>query len=178
MVSRSGQATKALRCTTSDMFVPIHLPFRPPRTWTCFDHSLVISYVIAPFRCSRPLPYWRKSDFGMLIISWNVAGLSTTLDRINASYNPATNTTTSVDGNDKNPAGKKRKRSPTDAFLCFMNRHQVDVLCVQEHKIPISQLSTRKEPFLCSTVDGFESFWSCCVDKKQRGMNGVVTVSS
>ena len=113
----------------------------------------------------------------MFLISWNVAGFSTTLDRINDSYRPTANSDAGNNDAKKNhdSVGVKRKRSPSDALLEYMNRHEVDIFCLQEHKIPISQLSTRKEPLLCSTVEGYESFWSCCVDKKQRGMNGVVT---
>ena len=113
----------------------------------------------------------------MLLISWNVASWNVTLNRIHDSYKPTTPTVSSCNDEAASQAsvGTKRKRSPSDALLEYMNRHQVDILCLQEHKIPISQLSTRKEPHFCSTVEGYESFWSCCIDKKQRGMNGCCT---
>ncbi len=86
----------------------------------------------------------------MLIISWNVAGLSTTLQRINRDYK---------------------------TFTHFLNRHgNPDILCIQEHKIPLTQLSSRSEPYNCSTsLPGYESFWSCCTDPSKKGFNGVVT---
>ncbi|KAI2507747.1 hypothetical protein MHU86_6643 [Fragilaria crotonensis] len=87
----------------------------------------------------------------MLLISWNVAGLSTTIQRIHDVYKDEGNGT---------------------AFEHFLKRHQVDILCLQEHKIPSSQLSNRSEPFMCASVEGYESFWS---KTTPAGMNGVVT---
>jgi exonuclease III len=94
----------------------------------------------------------------MLIMSWNVAGLSTTVNRIHESYSPFS-----------------QKKAPASAALhAYIQRHGADILCLQEHKIPLSQLSDRSEPCGCSTVEGYESFWSCCVDKSKQGFNGVV----
>ena len=87
----------------------------------------------------------------MLLMSWNVAGLSTTVQRIHEAY--------------------KNEGSAT-AFEHFLKSHQVDILCIQEHKIPSSQLSNRSEPFMCASVEGYESFWS---KTTPAGMNGVVT---
>ncbi len=87
----------------------------------------------------------------MLLISWNVAGLSTTLQRIHRDYS---------------------------SFSTFLERHgDPDIVCVQEHKIPLSKLSTRSEPYqITSTgLPKYESFWSCCTDKSKKGFNGVVT---
>jgi exodeoxyribonuclease III len=98
----------------------------------------------------------------MLIISWNVAGLAPLTKRIHESYNPAS------------AKGNKRAR-PSVALHEFMNRHGADIFCLQEHKIPLSQLSSRSEPHGCSDVEGYESFWSCCVDTGRQGFNGVVT---
>ena len=94
----------------------------------------------------------------MLIVSWNIAGLSTTVNRIHDSY--------------RNAASKKK---PSLVLAEYLKRHGADVFCVQEHKNPLSQLSTRSEPLGCSHVEGYESFWSCCVDTKKRGLNGAVT---
>ena len=97
----------------------------------------------------------------MYIISWNVAGLSPLTKRIHDSYNP--------------PVTSDKKRAPSVALHNFMARHGADVFCLQEHKIPRKQLSSKREPLGCSTVEGYDSFWSCCVDQNKRGLNGVVT---
>jgi exodeoxyribonuclease III len=98
----------------------------------------------------------------MLLISWNVAGLSTTTNRIHESYNAAA-------------ANGKKKQPASSALAEYMRRHAADIFCLQEHKIPLSQLSARSEPRGSSTVEGYESFWSCCSDTSKRGFNGVVT---
>ncbi len=113
----------------------------------------------------RPIPNCLRLDrvtfvhscfeCNMLIVCWNVAGLSTTVHRIHSTYGD-------------------RKRKTT--FLSdYMKRHEADIFCIQEHKIPLSQLSTRSEPLGCANVEGYESFWACCVDPKKKGFNGVVT---
>jgi exodeoxyribonuclease III len=89
----------------------------------------------------------------LVVMSWNVAGLSTTVHRIHEAY-------------------KNEVEGGQDAFGYFLRRHQVDILCLQEHKIPSSQLSNRSEPFRCASVEGYESFWS---KTTRAGMNGVVT---
>lgn len=91
----------------------------------------------------------------MLILSWNVAGLSTTVNRIHELY----------------PVAEKNK-CPLGAFF---ERHAADIVCLQEHKIPKEQLSNRSEPKRASHASGYESFWSCCIDSKKKGLNGVVT---
>ncbi|CAJ1961081.1 unnamed protein product [Cylindrotheca closterium] len=93
----------------------------------------------------------------MLILCWNVAGLSTTVHKINDLY------------------GKGRKGKPSVVLSEYFGRHGADIVCVQEHKIPRSQLSSRSEPLGCSSIDNYESFWSCCTDTKKKGLNGVVT---
>lgn len=94
----------------------------------------------------------------MLIISWNVAGLSTTVQRIHETYGTSSNNT---------------KTKTNDALEHFFELHQVDILCLQEHKIPYSQLSNRSEPHQCaSAASNYESFWS---KTTPGGMNGVVT---
>jgi exonuclease III len=101
----------------------------------------------------------------MLIVCWNVAGLSTTVNRIHSFY-----------GNQEGNNSKRKTSQKSNVVLAeYMKRHGADIFCVQEHKIPLSQLSTRSEPRGCSDIEGYESFWSCCVDQKKKGLNGVVT---
>lgn len=102
----------------------------------------------------------------MLIVCWNVAGLSTTVTRINSSYGDSQTT---------NGKRKSTNRNSNAVLSQYMKRHNADIFCIQEHKIPLSQLSTRSEPLGCSDIEGYESFWSCCVDQKKKGLNGVVT---
>lgn len=96
----------------------------------------------------------------MIILSWNVAGLSTTVNRIHEFY-PLSEA-----------EKKEKKKCPLGAFF---ERHYADIVCLQEHKIPKEQLSNRSEPKHASHASGYESFWSCCVDSKKKGLNGVVT---
>lgn len=105
----------------------------------------------------------------MLIVSWNVAALGPLVDRVHESYNP------SATERIKNQNGCGASRSV--ALAHYMQRHGADIFCLQEHKIPQKELSSRSEPRGCSTVDGYESFWSCNVDqrKNMKGLNGVVT---
>mmetsp|Transcript_13031 Transcript_13031/g.18244 ORF Transcript_13031/g.18244 Transcript_13031/m.18244 type:complete len:578 (+) Transcript_13031:34-1767(+) len=106
----------------------------------------------------------------MLLISWNVAGLSTTLTRIDSDYKSESIATS----DDLNTSTSKRSRS--HAFSYFLRRHgDPDIVCIQEHKIPLAHLSNRSETLGCSMVAGYESFWACCVDKSKKGFNGVVT---
>mmetsp|Transcript_11713 Transcript_11713/g.21909 ORF Transcript_11713/g.21909 Transcript_11713/m.21909 type:complete len:612 (-) Transcript_11713:159-1994(-) len=116
----------------------------------------------------------------MLLISWNVAGLSTTLNRIDKDYSSSStlhNTQSALSTATTNATGTTGpKRSRCHAFAHFLKLHgDPDILCIQEHKIPLHQLSSRSEPFGCAELDGYESFWSCCVDKSRKGFNGVVT---
>ena len=98
----------------------------------------------------------------MYIISWNVASLGTLVNRVHESYSPAENS-------------NKSSNKASVAMHEFMSRHGADIYCLQEHKIPLTKLKSRGEPRGCSTVEGYESFWSCCVDKDKQGFNGVVT---
>lgn len=108
----------------------------------------------------------------MLIVSWNVAGLKPALQKIYSDYG----TTSSSNGNSSNATTSKTKKSNVDSFANYLRLHgDIGILCLQEHKIPLTQLSSRSEPHRCSTVDGYESFWSCATDQKSRGFNGVVT---
>jgi exonuclease III len=124
----------------------------------------------------------------MLIVSWNVAGLKPALQRIHEDYSvssscasSSSSSTASSNGvkttteNNANYSSTKNKQANCP-FTNYLQLHgDVDILCLQEHKIPLTQLSSRAEPHRCSTIDGYESFWSCATDAKSRGFNGVVT---
>lgn len=106
----------------------------------------------------------------MLLVSWNVAGLKPALQKIHSDYGESS----SGSGDTKKNANNNNKSF--DPFANYLRLHgDIDILCVQEHKIPLTQLSSSAEPFRCSSVDGYESFWSCATDQKSRGFNGVVT---
>ena len=132
----------------------------------------------------------------MLIVSWNVAGLSTTVNRIHDAYGSkqavaaaaaAAAASSSQSSSSNNDGGKKKatttapssasnKSNSSNALRYFFERHgDADVVCLQEHKIPRQQLSSRSEPRRCSCAEGYESFWSCCTAADKRGFNGVVT---
>lgn len=98
----------------------------------------------------------------MLIVSWNVAGLGTTVQRIDKNYGCHIE------------VSRKRKQ-PSSVFKEFIERHNADIVCIQESKIPLSQLQSRSEPLQCAHVEGYESFWCCCVTAEKKGFNGVVT---
>ena len=101
----------------------------------------------------------------MLIISWNVAGWSHTVHRITDAYSSSATITAQQqeEGSNSKLLPPPSSSCKTAALQYYLHRHQVDILCLQEHKIPLSQLSSRSEPRQCSTIDGYESFWSCCV---------------
>jgi len=101
----------------------------------------------------------------MLVMSWNVASLATLVDRIHESYNPA-----------REDTRKRSRQVPASVALQeFMRRHGADIYCFQEHKIGLPKLKSRADPRGCSMVEGYESFWSCCVENGSVGFNGVVT---
>ncbi|KAL7446789.1 hypothetical protein ACHAXM_011249 [Skeletonema potamos] len=139
----------------------------------------------------------------MLLVSWNVAGLKPALQRIHEDYGGSScssillstgsatannnnetvptkhaissSITTSSSENNANSSSTK-KQGAACPFTNYLQLHgDIDILCLQEHKIPLSQLSSRSEPHRCSTISGYESFWSCATDPKSRGFNGVVT---
>lgn len=110
----------------------------------------------------------------MLLVSWNVAGLKPALQRIHSDYGASSTTTTSKSDSNNNKNASNNKSF--DPFANYLRLHgDVDILCIQEHKIPLTQLSSSAEPFRCSSIEGYESFWSCATDQKSRGFNGVVT---
>ena len=94
----------------------------------------------------------------MLIFCWNVAGFSTTVNQIHENYHPVI-----------------EKARPSAALAAYFAKHNADIVCIQEHKVNVRQLNERREPRQCSSVEGYESFWSCCVDQSKKGLNGVVT---
>jgi exonuclease III len=110
----------------------------------------------------------------MLIMSWNVAGFTSTVHRIHEHYGALAEK--EGETTDVLHAKKRRRLHP---LIYFFQRHGADIVCIQEHKIAHSQLIHRNEPFHCALGrkedDFYESYWSCCVDPKYRGFNGVVT---
>jgi exodeoxyribonuclease III len=112
----------------------------------------------------------------MLLLCWNVAGFSTTVHRIHQLYQGGTVRSTSNDDTTASPPSLPiDSKHPASSLATFFAHHQADLVCLQEHKIPSSQLQDRTEPRQCATLPGYESFWSCSVDASCRGMNGVVT---
>ena len=117
----------------------------------------------------------------MLLLSWNVAGWNTTVNRICEHY--SNNTTDNNKNNNGNPtamtttATKQQQPSLSSSpIAAYFARHgNPMIICLQEHKIPYSQLTSRSEPRQAATVPGYESFWSCCVDPQRKGLNGTVT---
>ena len=109
----------------------------------------------------------------MLILSWNIAGLSTTVHRIHDNYS----TTSQQEESSRNRKKKSAQQQHPAAALAsyFGERHHADIVCLQEHKISKSTLTNRMEPRQAATIPGYESFWSCCVDEAAKGLNGVVT---
>ena len=106
----------------------------------------------------------------VFLMSWNVAGLSTTANRIQESYG---RTNSSKQTNNKRlrtqpPAKNGGGGAQCHALADYFERHgSPEIVCLQEHKIPRAQLSNRSEPLNCAHVEGYESFWSCCVDDKR-----------
>ena len=120
----------------------------------------------------------------MLIVSWNVAGLKPALQRIHSDYGgsgsgSSSSTSTSAvssSGSAEGLATTKSSKNNIDPFANYLRLHgDIDILCLQEHKIPYTQLSSRSEPHRCSSIEGYESFWSCVSGNQKSGFNGVVT---
>ena len=81
----------------------------------------------------------------MLIVSWNVAGWEPTLRYVNSHYG---------------------------SLEAYLDRHRIDILCVQEVKIGKEKL-TKAPAAVGAHLSGWESFWSFSTAK--RGFNGVST---
>ena len=82
----------------------------------------------------------------MLIVSWNVAGWEPTLRYIKLHYK---------------------------TLEAFLDRHSIDILCLQEVKVPRAKLASDPAAVGAHTP-GWESFWSWNSTAK-RGFNGVTT---
>jgi exonuclease III len=113
----------------------------------------------------------------MLLVSWNVAGLKPALQHIHSDYGAnSSSSSSSSSSNDLQQKSNTANKKSFDPFANYLRLHgDIDILCIQEHKIPLTQLSGSAEPFRCSSIEGYESFWSCATDTKSRGFNGVVT---
>ncbi|CAB9509552.1 lyase [Seminavis robusta] len=108
----------------------------------------------------------------VFLFSWNVAGLSTVVHRIHASYSDGAKEGSGSSSKNQ----KKGLGGHCRVFAGYFERHaSPEIVCLQEAKIPKSQLTNRSEPRGCANVEGYESFWSCRLDDPSKGMNGVVT---
>ena len=83
------------------------------------------------------------------------------------------------DASSSSNATSKQRISRSQSLANYLARHSADIFCVQEAKIPLSQLSSRGEPLGCSSISGYESFWcpNNSPDASKRGFNGVCTYS-
>ena len=114
----------------------------------------------------------------MLIVSWNVAGLKPALQRIHSDYGGSSSSTSagSNSGKEGLATTKSSNNTNNDPFANYLRLHgDIDILCLQEHKIPYKSISSRSEPHRCSSIEGYESFWSCVGGNQKSGFNGVVT---
>jgi exonuclease III len=86
----------------------------------------------------------------LLLASWNVAGWETTLKYIREHYG---------------------------SLEAYLDRHQIDILCLQEVKVTQQKLSAERVPagrqhsLAAHSVPGWDSFWAC----SKNGFNGVTT---
>jgi exodeoxyribonuclease III len=86
----------------------------------------------------------------ILLASWNVAGWETTLKYIREHYG---------------------------SLEAYLDRHQIDILCLQEVKVTQQKLSAERVPanrqhsLAAHSVPGWDSFWAC----SKKGFNGVTT---
>eukprot|EP00124_Ichthyophonus_hoferi_P001964 Ihof_evm7s119 gene=Ihof_evmTU7s119 len=81
----------------------------------------------------------------MLILSWNVASWTTTVAQIKAQYGDVPS---------------------------YLDRHHVDILCLQETKITVDKL--KGDPTVgAANIEGWDSFWCCCrnIKKGAQGFN-------
>jgi len=103
----------------------------------------------------------------MLIVSWNVAGLKPALQKIHSDYGSSSSSSSSMAVAASSSASTKsknyeigasttKKKDSIDPFANYIRLHgDVDILCLQEHKIPLTQLSSRSEPHRCSSIEGY-----------------------
>ena len=78
----------------------------------------------------------------LLLASWNVAGWETALKYVNEHYG---------------------------SLEAYLDRHQVDILCLQEVKVTRQKLSANAAGLGAHSLAGWVSFWSC----SKKGFNGV-----
>jgi exonuclease III len=99
----------------------------------------------------------------VFLLSWNVAGLSTVVERVHDSY--SSSKYNGVGSNKSQKATKKALDGQCRVMAGYFERHgSPDIVCLQEAKIPKHQLKNRAEPRGCANVEGYESFWSCRLD--------------
>ena len=99
----------------------------------------------------------------MLIVSWNVAGLKPALQKIHSDYGSSSSSVAAAASSISSSTHKKevgasttKKKDSIDPFANYIRLHgDVDILCLQEHKIPLTQLSSRSEPHRCSSIEGY-----------------------
>mmetsp|Transcript_84222 Transcript_84222/g.234948 ORF Transcript_84222/g.234948 Transcript_84222/m.234948 type:complete len:552 (+) Transcript_84222:41-1696(+) len=86
---------------------------------------------------------------GLHLVSWNVAGWKTTVQQI---------------------------RRFGGGFPNFLQRHHVDILCLQEVKLTAKTVASEAAA-LCIEPPGYESFWACNegLGAQRQGLNGVAT---
>ena len=80
----------------------------------------------------------------LLLASWNVAGWETALKYITDHYG---------------------------SLETYLDRHQIDILCLQEVKVTRQKLSAEPAKLAAHSVAGWDSFWAC----SKKGFNGVTT---
>lgn len=97
----------------------------------------------------------------MLIVSWNVAGLKPALQKIHSDYGSSSSSVAaaaiaSSTKSESTGSSTTKKKDSIDPFANYIRLHgDVDILCLQEHKIPLTQLSSRSEPHRCSSIEGY-----------------------
>jgi len=58
----------------------------------------------------------------------------------------------------------------------YLDKHKCDILCLQEVKMSCQKIVEEGRAF-GAHLDGWETFWSPCLDKSQKGFQGVATFS-
>jgi exodeoxyribonuclease III len=87
---------------------------------------------------------------GFHIVSWNVAGWSKTIEKIKLKHG---------------------------TFENWLNKHSIDILCIQEVKISSKDLCLKKNEY-GACLNDFDSFWAFPdpnKSKQKSGLNGVTT---
>jgi len=100
--------------------------------------------------CAVPdSPNESSSQLNLHIMSWNVAGWRTTIENI---------------------------RRFKGGLPTFLQKHHVDILCLQEVKLPSKAIASEAIP-LCAEIPGFDTFWACNEGSgsQRQGLNGIAT---